>query len=275
MSLTSFIENSDVRRKFKEEFPRQPVPRENDPIAPPLTKHYGLVGTAFDYLLRFYLKRLNPMAKTSPWVAEMVPELLADNKRMQKKAEQIVAEAKRVYVQYLRCGRIGKPLLKSVVLLAQLDPIYRSGTDEYDIGRVDERDMHDLKALISLVRPKLFEAKKVVVLNPTFGSASHLVGGADADLLIDNMLVDVKTTKELRVRRDSYNQLIGYYILSTIGGISGLSRSYPIEKLSIYFSRYGGLYTVNVKDIINPKRFRSFVRWFRDRIEDEELLGYV
>jgi len=274
MSLTSLIKNPDVRKKFKDEFPRQPVPRKKEPIAPPLTKHYGLVGTAFDYLLRFYLKRLNPKAKTSPWVAEMVPDLLADNKRLQKKAQRVVADAKKAYAHYLKSGKIDKRLLKSVLSLAQLDPIYRSGTDEYEIGKIDERDLQDLKALISLVNPKSFKAKKVIVLNPTFGSASHLVGGADADLLIDNIIIDVKTTKELRVRRDSYNQLIGYYILATIGGVDGLGRKHPIERMGIYFSRFGELHTINVKDAIDPKRFHSFVRWFIDRAEEEELMRF-
>jgi hypothetical protein len=274
MSLTSFIKNPDVRKKFKDEFPRQPVPRKKEPIAPPLTKHYALVGTAFDYLLRFYLKRLNPKAKTSRWVAEMVPDLLVDDERLQKKAQRVVADAKKAYAHYLKSGKIDKRLLKSVLSLAQLDPIYRSGTNEFGIGKSDELDLQDLKALISLVDPRLFKAKKVIVLNPTFGSASDLVGGADADMLIDNTLIDVKTTKELKVRRDSYNQLIGYYILATIGGISGVRRNHSIERLGFYYSRFGELYTFNVKDAIDPGRFRSFVRWFRDRAEEEELMGF-
>lgn len=38
------------------------VKPEVDLLAPPLTDHYWLVGTAFDYLLRFYIKFLNPKA---------------------------------------------------------------------------------------------------------------------------------------------------------------------------------------------------------------------
>jgi len=38
-------------------------------LAPPLTDCYGLLGTAFDYLLRFYVEKLNPGAKLD-WVGD-------------------------------------------------------------------------------------------------------------------------------------------------------------------------------------------------------------
>jgi len=38
-----------------------PLDRARELLAPPLSRDYGLVGTAFDYLLRFYIQRLNPV----------------------------------------------------------------------------------------------------------------------------------------------------------------------------------------------------------------------
>ena len=70
MSLTSFVGNKDVRERFKQEFPSPKFSVQKPLLAPPLTKHNILMGTAFDYLLRFYLKRLNPQAVESRWVAE-------------------------------------------------------------------------------------------------------------------------------------------------------------------------------------------------------------
>lgn len=150
MSLTSFIATPDVRKRFREEFPRRPVPWKNVPLAPPRTTNYALVGIAFDYLLRFYLRRLNPEAKTSRWVAEMVPPLLAHNKEAEDKAAQTVADAKRTYEQYLVTGEIDDCLLTSVLSLARLDPIFRAGRGQDYIGRVDAPDLNDLRALISL-----------------------------------------------------------------------------------------------------------------------------
>jgi len=53
MSLTTFIKTEKVRDKFQKTF-RLPDFNHIAPIAaPPLTENYMLVGTAFDYLLRF------------------------------------------------------------------------------------------------------------------------------------------------------------------------------------------------------------------------------
>jgi hypothetical protein len=184
-------------------------------------------------------------------------------------AKQIVASAKRSYLKYLKSGKIDRTLLKNVLLLAGLDPIFRAGRGLEYVGRSDQNDIEDLKTLISLVDSKLFRAKSIICLNPTFGKASQMVGGGDADILIDYTLIDIKTTKLMKVRRDTYNQLIGYYTLATIGGIDGLRKGHPIDKLAIYFSRFGELVTFKVPDVIEQDKFPSFVQWFKDRVEQE------
>ena len=44
--------------------------------------------------------------------------------------------------------------------------------------------------LLPIIEPSTFKSTGVVILNPGFGLASALVGGADADLLIDDLLID-------------------------------------------------------------------------------------
>src|SRR6266851_4039234 len=70
MSLTSFIQLPEVVARIKPF--RPPPPRKiNAPLkVPPRTKNWSLVGTAFDYLLRFEMKRRAPHAQDKPWVAE-------------------------------------------------------------------------------------------------------------------------------------------------------------------------------------------------------------
>jgi hypothetical protein len=56
VSLTSFLSgNPDVRAKFLSEFTKPEFRMNAEIKAPPLTEEHGLAGTAFDYLLRFYL----------------------------------------------------------------------------------------------------------------------------------------------------------------------------------------------------------------------------
>ena len=71
MSLTTFVELPDVKQFLRETVtkPLFQVPRA-EIKAPPLSESYDWIGTAFDYLLRFYIEKLNPFANKQTWVAE-------------------------------------------------------------------------------------------------------------------------------------------------------------------------------------------------------------
>ena len=107
--------------------------------------------------------------------------------------------------------------------------------------------------------------------NPTFGIASKLVGGADCDLVIDDAIIEIKTVKDLEFSRD-FNQLMGYYTLYKIGGIDGMKKRAKINRLGIYYSRYAKLYYINLYDIINPRTFPGFIKWFRDKATERHKL---
>lgn len=300
MSLTSFLKNGEVKEKFQQEFPKLRFSIQKQLLAPPLTNHYGLVGTAFDYLLRFYLKLLNPNAIIKPWVAEASLSLLAaaqkpeligstDNpvaralkKKIEKnpaladpavytKAAEIIQHAKKVYGEFIIKRQINEDLIKSALLLAQLDAIYRAGVVDENIGVIDDKDIEDLRNLIFCVDQKKFKANEICLLNPTFGEASKLVGGADADLVIDDMMVDIKTTKNPNLVEDYFHQLIGYYTLYKIGGIDGMPQKHEINRLGIYSSRYGYLHFINVQDVINKKTFPKFLQWFGEKADEIRL----
>jgi hypothetical protein len=120
-----------------------------------------------------------------------------------------------------------------------------------------------LRALAAAVPLDLFKAKRQCLLNPTFGSASYLVGGADADMIIDGTLIDIKTTKAFAIEEKHYYQLMGYYILSVIEG-DGASM-YDIERLGIYFSRQAHLEVWPVRDMVIPSRLPAFTQWLQTR----------
>ena len=289
MSLTSLLKYRDIKTKFKQTFPKPRLIVNKTLLAPPLTNHYLLTGTAFDYLMRFYLKYLNPKAISFRWVAEiaqletfsllkfeydidedkLINHTFSEDKKIIKTSKKILAKAKDNYKKFLMTGRMSKNLIRSALLLAQLDPLYRGGyVDEYildNFGIVDDKDIKDLKNLISLVDPKIFKARKVCLLNPTFGKASEMVGGADTDLVLDDMIIDIKTTKNFQLTRDFFNQLIGYYVLYKIGGINKLPLRHDIRRLGIYYARYGYLYLINPQDIMDDKSLRKFIQWFKKR----------
>lgn len=293
MSLTSFIKIPEVSTKFRSDFKLPSVKLEGEIKAPPVTTNYALMGTAFDYLMRFYLERINKNAIADHWVAEnsvsmlnamsqvakkksKIPENLlpAKQKIMEEfkdvsaqiitasnKMNELIDDAKKTHDVYLKNGELSDEIFKTSIVLAQMDSFYRSGNIHPNLGSVEEGDIADLRNLISIVRQDIFKSKKLCVLNPTFGYGSELVGGADADLIIDNTLIDIKTTKYLSFTQEHYNQLIGYYILSKLGKLND-SMDVPIHRIGIYFSRHGILHTITSDQIEDNPNFPKFVTWF-------------
>jgi len=162
MSLTSFLRNKDVKERFRQEFQKPRFSAKKDLLAPPLTKRYSLVGTAFDYLLRFYLQHLNPEAVATRWVAELsinhplspLPAnvvLDVDSDRISfteteqtRKVRRIIEQAKEAHSNYLSSGELTDEVIESTLLLAQLDPIFRAGFIDENIGTVHQEDVADL-----------------------------------------------------------------------------------------------------------------------------------
>jgi len=284
MSLKTFLDNKDVRAKFSEEFPKPKFALKKEILAPPVTKHYSLVGTAFDYLMRFYIKQLNPEAVTQEWVAELSiermketgfaldsrRELIPINDTLLGKADEMLLQAKKAYLVYIKSGRMNDEIIKCTILLAQLDTYFRAGIIGEDFGIIDDGDVADIRKLISLVNPDSFRAKELCLLNPTFGKASQLIGGADADLVIDNVLIDIKTTTKLEFKVEHFNELIGYYALYKLGGIPDAPVEPKLENLGIYFSRYAELYTFPAVTVIQASKFPSFIEWFKERAAQEK-----
>ncbi len=253
MSLTSFLAgNKDVRERFRQEFQKPSFSVKNDLLAPPLTQRYTLIGTAFDYLLRFYLQHLNPNTiHKEHWVAELALPLIKNNSPLLRKGQEIVAQAKeRLRVFLATGGQMEDALIESAILLAQLDPIFRAGVGHENVGHVDDDDIQDVKNLISIVNPDIFRANQLCLINPTFGGGSILVGGADADVLIDETLIDIKTTKNPSFQRAYFDQLMGYYALHQIGSIGELTPKPEIKKVATYFSRHAFLYILNVEEMV-------------------------
>ena len=287
MSLTSIIrDRADIREGLRARVVRPPI-QFGTIQALPLTEHYGVVGTAFDYLLRFYLQRINTAAEASEWVAEAGVELIGASDlaydldrrqisrtvdRERRKAEKYLEDAKRAHRAYLSSGAVRDELLVAALRLAHLDIAYRVGPHRIDwkgLDAPDARDMADLRALLALVPKRKFKAKNVCLLNPTFGDASRLVAGADADVLIDDCLIDIKNTKEPHIDSRDFLQLIGYYLLHGYAGIScGNSKtsSHPVNSLAIYYSRYGLFWKFRVEEVLARDSVQEAARWFFDSI---------
>jgi hypothetical protein len=288
MSIITFTRKPEVRALF-DEFVGKTKPLPKIPIkAPPLTENYQKVGTAFDYLLRLRLQQKFPHAKSSRWIAEKgldripigigtVDGDLPDEEDFRevyrrKDLATEYAEDARVYARaFLRTGNLTDDLLIAMLRLSDLDAAFRVGCSKINwtmFGGFDPKDVEDLRALFTLAENVDFRAEKGCILNPTFNDASMLVGGADADIILDSTIIDIKTTKDLRLERRDLYQLLGYYLLLRLDGVctskiecvampfEEKTRIFyeetisPILNAAIYFPRYGYLHSHIIEKLI-------------------------
>lgn len=279
---------------FSISIPKPKIKIESNILAQPLTKNYTIVGIAFDYLLRMFLKRINTNAIERIWIAEQLlqeitgpctpilkyaapesaegkPVELMEYKQIElsKYLKQILLKCKDLYSKYLQSGEITDKLLEDFLLLSQFEPIFRTGR-VFDIKHnADKKDIKDLRNLISLLHSKqnLFISKEHCLLNPTFGEASSMIGGADADVVIDDIIIDIKTTINADFTRDQFNQILGYYLLNSISGIDGINKKVKINRIGIYYSRFSEMLLVSIKNIIEEDKMKNFLEWFKREIE--------
>jgi len=276
-SISDFIKDPEVKKKFKEWFDK---PRFNSSklsmIHTLITDKAPLLGTAFDYLLRFKLQYSDSKAKAMAWAAEKtlldprVRSIIkyfnpgASEKLIEswlKEGKALLKIAKKNHSKFLKDGEITGDLLRSCLHLAKLDVLHRRGIivrfDDIDAG-----DIEDLRSLIRKIRMKQFQTEDVCLLSPTFSNATKISGiDGEADLVMDDTLIDIKTYTSPKFRREMFDQLMGYYLLSKIGGIDGAPEDHEIHKVGIYFSRHEYLHVIDLKDVFNQSELNSILDW--------------
>lgn len=317
MSLTSFLKapiSKDFRNKLKNDFPRPKFSLKADMIALPQSKNYSIIGTAFNYLLRFKLeqtympkgvqkkqwlveRKINDLSDLKPFEEMQMEELrklydfplpedvlkckleIKNSMRKERwdkqksfydKSSNLFEEAKADYKRYLQTGKFTKSLAKSSIVLAKLDLVGRAGIYDETINVHVKEDIQDLENLFKAIPIEDFKPSKSIILNPTFGEGSSIFLGADADLIIDHTLIEIKTTMKLAITRSHINQLLCYTFASRIGGINGDEKlKDEIKSIGVYFSRYSLLYTIPLSDFGSAKQLQAFTKWIPDFFDEK------
>lgn len=221
--------------------------------------HPQLVGTAFDYAARLELGHLAHHAITAPWVAEHAVALLRPASPACKRAARVVREARNAAEGgWPRSAKRRHRLIAAhAARLAQLDPVFRAAYPP-TFGEADEiaeaAIAREVVGLLEIAAP-LWElsGSQPLLLNPTFGRMSQAVGGADADLIAGDVLVEIKTTRHARMERDHVRQLIGYVALARACGRGG--RLPRLRAVAVYFSRFGTLQRLDLLPHVPDDRY--------------------
>ncbi len=170
---------------------------------------------------------------------------------------------------YIESGVVTDELLRSALLLGGLDVVFRTKQAKYFSTSTTDKDVEDLRNLWNVLEEgDLRDMTEPVQLNPTFGEASVMVGGADADFIAGDTLVDVKTTKNGRFTRDRFNQLAGYCVLDYLERKHGMRNDASLNRAGVYFSRHGTLMTVDTERIYNAPGFAGFVDEFSRLVKE-------
>ncbi|GAB3637826.1 hypothetical protein GCM10027422_34160 [Hymenobacter arcticus] len=294
MSLTAILQNppyANLTDWLKYHFPNN-TPAVTAPILVAKEVHpnldYSRIGTAFDYLFRFQLERINAKFQQEPsqWIAEHGLDRMVNYQARRTKPESatrshpsaadllsVFEEAKRQHQAFISSGILTTELIKSCLFLANLDVVFRTGRTDYVLRQeADEEkataEVEQVRKLFHAVNWHPFLAQRQCVLNPTFGRAGDLVGGADADIIIDGVLIDLKVTATLSVKRSHLNQLIGYYLLSLMY-TRKCKPIYPIHTIALYFPRADYLVKIPVAHYFDRAGFQQrkaeFIGLVRDR----------
>lgn len=80
-------------------------------------------------------------------------------------------------------------------------------------------------------------------LNPTFAGSTD-VGGADADLIVDGCLIDLKSGKRPELDPNDLRQLVGYILLD-------YHHEHAIQSVAIYKARYGLTFKWSVEEFLS------------------------
>ena len=219
---------------------------------------YSYLGYTFDYMCRFILQKFQ--YKYFNIKVDDIYKLVAKRgyDRLELDHNEIIEKYKINYVgiiDFIYNNYVYNNDVKiydySIILpyaynLSKLEEIYRNcGFKEFEVsvrfpmGRDSIWILEDLLNLFIKEfdnKFKLRENNNKIIYNPSFGKYSRSIGGADADIIINDTLIDFKTSSFLNYNNScikNLKQLVGYYLLNY------LNKGDSINTLSLYYARYG------------------------------------
>ena len=229
----------------------------------------------------------------SGWSFEqIVDELyvsLGEHRRRVREYREAISEAHYRAERFCRTGEMSEQLAYLLLKVSNLDALHRTmrsnflppGADAEFVEQIPRQEIDDLLAMYRIIPEDLFRGERVF-LNPDLSILNRdirpqprkLVAGgvsADADIIVDDLLLDIKTSKD-RITKSlplhDFCQLMGYFALSSLEG------KHRIRKLGIYYARFGYLFEFKIpRAVPNSGGRPAFLEWFRKcmRIDKRRL----
>jgi hypothetical protein len=206
---------------------------------PSLSKNPSLIGHSYDYFLQLHCLRINNAVDSYEFKFETLfdfPEI----------DQEVLSEEASSYLKGITLWN--EDLTRQSIICGKLDQYHRSGVVPENILDIEQTDIDDLSNLINttITHKDMFKANDTFISNPHFGGdVSLLVGGADADLIIDKNLIDIKVKSKIQYESYPWHQLLGYYVLNQLTE----NKEYSINRLVIWNPRYEIYMYIDIEDL--------------------------
>ena len=312
MSLTSEVNDSKspVGAFFRTRFPNTRAVvtecnkslRNAETIHPTerIDNHFGTLGTAIDYRLRYYFA-VTPSQDLVAWRGAQMVNDRGFHGRVELAARDLFVELPKLPEE------IVEGFFRNLdVTLADLQPVGRkldrdaeSLLNRYCVGLalfeqcrrafarsesplftayVSSADdllqiapdywIDDLCAMSELFYNQMGgRFTEDAILNPTFEGSAYIVGGADADVILDSCLIDFKTTINAKIEGRALYQLLGYCLLD-------FSNQYGIQRVGFYLPRQGRFLTWQLEDLVSQLQVGYPLPIQRLQLEFKDAIGF-
>ena len=215
-------------------------------------------------------------------IVDALFESLGQHRRRISAYREAIAGARYCGERFVRTGEMTNRLPHFLLKISNLDVLHRTmranflppAADAIFVERIPQREIDDLLALYEAIPGDLLRGESVW-LNPDLSVLNRdirpkprkIVGGgvkADADLIVDDLLIDIKTSRKRMTPMlplQDFCQLMGYFALAELEG------THRIRRLGIYYARYGYLFEFPVPRARPGTGGRAaYLEWFRKQM---------
>src|SRR5574344_328483 len=225
----------------------------------------SVVGSAFDYLARFLIARKSKLYKMQVTFNLKAFEGIEyfDKSLREKYYERYKEEITKVvhFINYIPDVGLSDVILASC-FFARLEHNARTSwiPNAKQIKFIEAESAEIIKDLMSLsivfeseFLRRIVRENSIIYYNPKFGDCSKFLSGADADIYIDGVLYDFKTSKSFLAKKEDETQLWQYFVFDKASKLDSDTTSTlynkEIKALAIYRARYGEIEYLKVDTI--------------------------
>ena len=259
MSVSQILDTPSTRRWLKKRILKPSVRPRVPPDVPPSGYHPGTLGMAFEVALLSDLRHRREAAGLpvaggylSPFRGMETAARWARKYGTEESAQEIESEYE-VALRYMDDHRGREAFMafgSAAAFLGRFGNLYRARrlyqlNPDHGIGlvfqRTPESALRELQKLRDIVPWDVFMGPELAIIHPEFGEGARLCGGADGDLILGDLLIDIKTTERCSIGIEVIRQVVTYALLCNRFGINGVEDPPTIRRVGVYLARIGRL----------------------------------